>query len=78
MMKTIQLTIDEALLAEVDDVVHELQSNRSAIMRDALQLALQQLRIRRLESQHMHGYQRQLAHPDDFATWEAEQVWGQL
>ena len=77
MMKTIQMTIDEELLAEVDDVVHELQSNRSAFMRDALQLALQQLRIRRLESQHRRGYQQQPMQTDDFAEWEAEQVWGE-
>ena len=76
-MKTIQMTIDEQLLAQVDDAVQELQSNRSAFMREALQLALQQLRIRRLENQHRRGYQQQPAQPDDFAEWEAEQVWGE-
>ena len=76
-MKTIQMTIDEQLLAEVDDAVQELQSNRSAFMREALQLALQQLRIRRLENQHRRGYQRQPAQPDDFTEWEAEQIWGE-
>ena len=77
MMKTIQMTIDEQLLAEVDDAVQELQSNRSAFMRDALQLALQQLRIRRLEVQHARGYRQQPAASDDFTEWEAEQVWGE-
>lgn len=77
MMKTIQMTIDEQLLAKVDDVVKELQSNCSAFMRDALQLALNQLRIRHLERQHQRGYQRQPAPSDDFAEWVAEQLWGE-
>ena len=77
MMKTIQMTIDEELLSEVDSVVQEIQSSRSAFMRDALQLALKQWRIRRLESQHRSGYQQQPAQADDFAAWETEQVWGE-
>lgn len=76
-MKAIQITIDEQLLAEVDDAVQESQSDRSAFLREALVLALQQLRIRRLKSQHQHGYQRQPAEPDDFAAWEAVRVWGE-
>jgi metal-responsive CopG/Arc/MetJ family transcriptional regulator len=39
-MKTIQITIDEALLADVDRAVDELGANRSAFIRNALQAAL--------------------------------------
>ena len=41
-MKTIQITLDEALLAEVDQVVREQGANRSAFIRHALRLALRQ------------------------------------
>lgn len=76
-MKTIQMTIDEQLLDEVDSAVHELQSNRSAFIREALHLALEQLRIRRLEAQHERGYRHRPAKPEEFTDWEAEQVWGE-
>lgn len=36
MMKTVQMTIDENLLVQVDTLVAELGTNRSAFMRDAL------------------------------------------
>ena len=76
-MKTIQMTIDEPLLAQVDSAVNELQINRSAFIRNALHLALQQLYIRKLEAQQARGYRRQPAVATEFAEWEPEQVWGE-
>jgi metal-responsive CopG/Arc/MetJ family transcriptional regulator len=78
LMKTIQMTIDEQLLEEVDSAVNELQINRSAFIRDALHLALQQLHIHKLEAQQARGYHRQPATATEFAEWEPEQVWGEL
>lgn len=75
-MKTIQMTIDERLLNEVDDAVSELQTNRSAFIREALALALQQFRIRKLEAQHAAGYERHPVAAGEFDGWESEQVWG--
>ena len=40
MTKTVQMTIDDMLLAQVDRAVSEIGTNRSAFMRDALELAL--------------------------------------
>jgi metal-responsive CopG/Arc/MetJ family transcriptional regulator len=40
MVKTIQMTIDEPLLSEVDRVIQSLDTTRSAFIREALQLAL--------------------------------------
>ena len=39
-MKTIQMTIDEPLLQRVNRVAEELQTSRSAFIRDALEIAL--------------------------------------
>jgi metal-responsive CopG/Arc/MetJ family transcriptional regulator len=76
MMKTIQMTIDDELLAEVDRATAALKTNRSAFIRSALQLALQQYNIRQLEQQHAVGYQRQPIAPGEFDIWETEQRWG--
>ncbi len=39
-MKTIQMTIDEPLFTEVDRVISELYTTRSAFIRAALEAAL--------------------------------------
>lgn len=76
MMKTIQMTIDDDLLAEVDRATETLQTNRSAFIRSALQLALRYHRTQQLEQQHAAGYARSPVAPDEFDVWEAEQQWG--
>ena len=75
-MKTIQMTIDEQLLDDVDKAVDELGTNRSAFIRDAIQLALRQRSLRTLEEQHVTGYARRPPEPGEFDGWEEEQVWG--
>ena len=76
-MKTIQMTIDEPLLAEVDQVIQSLNTTRSAFIREALQLALKQQKIRRLEQQHESGYQKYPVEPGEFDIWQDEQIWGE-
>jgi len=75
-MKTIQMTIDQELLADVDAAVSELSTSRSAFIRDALQLALRQLSLQNLEKQHALGYARHPVTPGELDGWEDEQVWG--
>lgn len=58
-MKTIQMTIDEPLLEEVDHVIRDPGTPRSSFIRSALQPALRQHAISRLERQHAEGYARQ-------------------
>ena len=77
-MKTVQMTIDESLLTEVDQVIQSLNTTRSAFIRDALQLALRQYRIGLLEQQHAEGYARYPATEESVAEWESEQAWGDL
>jgi len=75
MMKTVQMTIDEALLEAVDTAVRDLGTSRSAFLRDALQKALKQMEIVALEQQHIAGYERYPLEPDEFDVWQNEQVW---
>lgn len=75
MMKTVQMTIDEALLTQVDTLIEELGTSRSAFMRDALESALKQRQVKLLEEQHRAGYERQPVTPAEFDIWQEEQVW---
>jgi metal-responsive CopG/Arc/MetJ family transcriptional regulator len=76
-MKTVQMTIDEDLLAEVDKATEALKSTRSAFIREALQLALRQYKIHQLEEQHAKGYEKHPVQPGEFDVWESEQSWGE-
>jgi len=76
MMKTIQMTIDEPLLAEVDEVIQTLNTTRSAFIRGALELALQRHTIAEMERKHAEGYARRPVEPGEFDVWEDEQAWG--
>jgi metal-responsive CopG/Arc/MetJ family transcriptional regulator len=76
-MKTIQMTIDESLLEEVDKVTQDLKTTRSAFIRSALQLALQQHAIAKLERQHAEGYAKHPITSGEFDVCESEQAWGQ-
>jgi CopG family transcriptional regulator / antitoxin EndoAI len=76
-MKTIQMTIDEALLAQVDQATNALQTTRSAFIRSALQLALHQYAMQQLERQHAEGYARFPVQPGEFDIWESEQSWSE-
>lgn len=76
-MKTIQMTIDDELLAEVDQLTSSLQITRSAFIRSALQLALRHHAILEKEQQHAQGYARHPVTPGEFDAWDIEQVWSE-
>ena len=76
-MKTIQMTIDEPLLEEVDQAIQKLNTNRSAFIREALQLALNQLKIRQMEISHVRGYEKYPVKPGEFDIWHEEQSWSE-
>jgi metal-responsive CopG/Arc/MetJ family transcriptional regulator len=76
MLKTIQITLPEGLLAKIDEAVHALNTNRSAFARQAFEQALAQEVIARQERQDAEGYARQPAQPGEFDAWESEQAWG--
>jgi metal-responsive CopG/Arc/MetJ family transcriptional regulator len=76
-MRTIQMTLDEDLVAEVDRAVADLNTSRSAFARDALRGALRQLQVREQEERQRRGYQRFPTQPGEFDGWEDEQSWGE-
>jgi metal-responsive CopG/Arc/MetJ family transcriptional regulator len=76
-MKTVQMTLDEDLLASVDKVVKKLGATRSSFTREALRAAIRQNQIKELERKHREGYRRKPVKAGEFSDWEAEQAWGE-
>jgi metal-responsive CopG/Arc/MetJ family transcriptional regulator len=74
-MKTVQMTLDEDLVEEVDRAAQALGTTRSAFTRDALRHALARVRERELEEKHRAGYARHPVREGEFDVWEEEQVW---
>jgi metal-responsive CopG/Arc/MetJ family transcriptional regulator len=74
-MKTVQMTLDDSLVEEVDRAAQDLGTTRSAFTRDALRTALTNLKERELERRHRAGYERHPVEPGEFDAWEDEQVW---
>ena len=75
-MKTIQMTLDEDLVAAVDRLASKLKTTRSAFARDALREALARHRVKELEQKHRLGYQRHPVASGEFDIWQTEQQWG--
>jgi len=74
-VRTVQMTLDEALVREVDRAARRLGATRSAFARDALREALMRIRIRDLEREHRDGYARNPVTRRELGVWEGEQVW---
>ena len=74
-MKTVQMTLDDDLVSQVDKIVERLGTTRSAFTREALRRALEEIRIEALEEQHRRGYEQHPVSPGEFDDWETEQVW---
>jgi metal-responsive CopG/Arc/MetJ family transcriptional regulator len=74
-MKTVQMTLDEGLVAAVDRVVRRLGTSRSAFAREALREALRRVRVRSLEQKQRDGYARKPVRRGEFDAWEREQTW---
>jgi metal-responsive CopG/Arc/MetJ family transcriptional regulator len=75
-MRTIQMTLDDNLVKAVDRVSKELNTNRSAFTRKALQDALVRYKQQQLETKHRRGYEQNPVAADEFSVWESEQAWG--
>jgi antitoxin component of RelBE/YafQ-DinJ toxin-antitoxin module len=76
-METIKLTIDETLLAEVQQATTALQMTPSDFMRVALERALQQQAMIAKERQDAQGYATQPQEGEEIEEWEPEQDWGE-
>jgi metal-responsive CopG/Arc/MetJ family transcriptional regulator len=75
-MKTIQMTLDEDLVAAVDRLSRKLKTTRSAFAREALRDALAKYRMKELEQKHRLGYEKHPVKNGEFDIWESEQQWG--
>jgi metal-responsive CopG/Arc/MetJ family transcriptional regulator len=76
-MTTIQLSIDEPLLTEIDLVTQSLAITRADFIREALESALRKTNIKILEQRHREGYERIPQQPDEFEIPESDRVWEQ-
>jgi len=76
-MRTIQMTLDDDLVASVDRVVKKLKTTRSAFTRKALKDAIKQVNIDMLEKKHKKGYELHPVGKTEFSIWESEQEWGE-
>jgi metal-responsive CopG/Arc/MetJ family transcriptional regulator len=74
-MKTVQMTLDDALVEAVDRAARKLGTSRSAFTRKALREALARARERNLEEKHRAGYARKPVRQGEFEVWESEQAW---
>lgn len=74
-MKTVQITLDESLANDVDRVVDQLGSTRSAFTREALRDALAKIEREALERRQRQGYEDHPVRPTEFDAWEDEQAW---
>ena len=76
-MKTVQMTLDEELVVQVDKVAKQIGTTRSAFTRDALRTAIKSIRMKELEQKHRAGYTRKPVKRGEFSVWQDEQAWGE-
>ena len=74
-METIQLTIDESLLAEVQQATNALQMTPSDFIKVALERALQQREIIAKERRDAQGYSDHPQKLEEIEEWQDEQDW---
>ncbi|MFZ1388909.1 MAG: hypothetical protein WBP46_03820 [Thiolinea sp.] len=77
-MRTLQMTFDDDLVTELDQVVQESHTNRSAFTREALRMAIALYHRRKLIEKQRAGYLRHPVTPNEFSVWEDEQAWSDL
>ena len=74
-MQTIEITLDETILAQIDRVISELMLSRSAFIQQSLETALREQEILAQERRHAEGYAKCPSTPDEFSGWEKIRVW---
>lgn len=74
-MQTIELTIDESLLAKLDEITSKLSLTRVAFIQQSLETALQEQEILTQERRHSEGYARHPVQQGEFDRWENVRAW---
>lgn len=76
-METIHLSIDESLLAELQQATTALQMTPSDFMKVALERALAQREVIAKERRDAQGYAAHPQRPEEIEEWQGEQEWGE-
>ncbi len=74
-MTMIQMSIDDALLKEIDRVIEDRNTSRSDFINAALQQEIQRRSLEKREAKHVQGYLQKPVTSSEFNGWEFEQVW---
>ena len=74
-METIQVVLDRKLLKATDLAAKRYKVNRSALIRQALERHLKQLRELELEEQDRRGYLAKPQREEEFRIWEDTASW---
>jgi antitoxin component of RelBE/YafQ-DinJ toxin-antitoxin module len=74
-METIQVTIEDSLLAEVQQATIALQITPSDFIKVALERAVQQRELIAKERQHAEAYANHPQQTEEIAEWQDEQCW---
>jgi metal-responsive CopG/Arc/MetJ family transcriptional regulator len=75
-MTTIEIPVEEPLLAEIDRTARGLALTREAFIQVTLRRAIQRKRRLALELRDREGYLRQPQAPDEAEEWMSMQGWG--
>ena len=76
-MQTIEITIDETMLAQIDRVTCELTLTRTAFIQQSLAAALREQEMLAQERRHAAGYARYPVEPGEFDGIDAIRAWGE-
>ena len=76
-MTTIQMTLEEELLREMDRTVKKLRTTRSALIRDSIRQYLKTLHTQQLEARPRAGYSKQPVTKGEFNVSESDRRWGE-
>jgi metal-responsive CopG/Arc/MetJ family transcriptional regulator len=74
-MRTVQMTLEEDLVARVDRAARKLRTSRSGFARVALRQALERLAVLEQERRHRKGYEARPVRRGEFDAWAGEQAW---
>ncbi len=74
-METIHVLLDAKLLKSADIAAKRQKPNRSALIRQALQLHLKRLEILELEARDRRGYHSKPQRTGEYRPWEKIAAW---
>jgi Arc/MetJ family transcription regulator len=74
-METIQLTLDESLMAEVQQATNALKMSNADFLKLAVERALRQRKIIELEIRDAKAYAEKPQTVEEIEEWQSEQYW---